>query len=72
MSEKGLREVVAADTTVSDIDGEEGRLWYVGYEIADLAEHATFEEVVYLLHNGRCRTRTNSTSSTSSWSRTGS
>ena len=73
MSEKGLREVVAADTTVSDIDGEAGRLWYVGYEIADLAEHATFEEVVYLLHNGRtCRTRTNSTSSTSSWSRTGS
>jgi citrate synthase len=53
VSEKGLREVVAADTTVSDIDGEAGRLWYVGYEIADLAEHATFEEVVYLLHNGR-------------------
>jgi len=52
VSEKGLREVVAADTTVSDIDGEAGRLWYVGYEIADLAEHATFEEVVYLLHNG--------------------
>lgn len=52
MSEKGLREVVAGDTAVSDIDGEAGRLWYVGYEIADLAEHATFEEVVYLLHNG--------------------
>src|SRR5829696_1582586 len=32
VTEKGLREVVAADTTVSDIDGEEGRLWYVGYE----------------------------------------
>ena len=53
VTEKGLREVVAADTTVSDIDGEEGRLWYVGYEIADLAEHATFEEVVYLLHHDR-------------------
>lgn len=53
MTEKGLREVVAADTTVSDIDGEAGRLWYAGYEIADLAEHATFEEVVYLLHHAR-------------------
>ena len=40
---EGLREVVAADTTVSDIDGDAGRLWYAGYEIADLAEHATFE-----------------------------
>ncbi|MGH2539870.1 MAG: citrate/2-methylcitrate synthase, partial [Actinomycetota bacterium] len=53
VAEKGLREVVAADTTVSDIDGEAGRLWYVGYDIKDLAEHATFEEVVYLLHHGR-------------------
>ncbi len=56
MTEKGLREVVAADTTVSDIDGDEGRLWYAGYEIADLAEHATFEEVVFLLHHGRLPT----------------
>jgi citrate synthase len=51
MTEKGLREIVAAQTTISDIDGEEGRLWYVGYDIADLAERATYEEVVYLLHN---------------------
>jgi citrate synthase len=53
VTEKGLREVIAADTAISDIDGELGRLWYVGYDIADLAEHATFEEVVYLLHNRR-------------------
>lgn len=51
MTEKGLREIVAAETMISDIDGEQGRLWYVGYDIVDLAEHATFEEVVYLLHN---------------------
>jgi citrate synthase len=57
VSEKGLREVVAADTKVSDIDGEAGRLWYVGYDIADLAEHATFEEVVFLLHHGSLPTR---------------
>lgn len=50
MPEKGLREVVAAQTRISDIDGQLGRLWYVGYDIADLAEHATFEEIVHLLH----------------------
>jgi citrate synthase len=53
VSEKGLREVVAADTTVSDIDGDAGRLWYAGYDIADLAEHVSFEEVIYLLHHAR-------------------
>jgi citrate synthase len=51
VTDKGLREVVAADTHISDIDGELGRLWYVGYDIADLARNATFEEVVYLLHH---------------------
>jgi citrate synthase len=57
VTDKGLREVVAAQTKISDIDGQLGRLWYVGYDIADLAEHATFEEVVFLLHNGRLPTR---------------
>jgi citrate synthase len=51
VADKGLREVVAADTRISDIDGTKGTLSYVGYEIADLAEHATFEEVVHLLHH---------------------
>jgi len=51
MTEQGLREVVAAQTSISDIDGVEGRLWYVGYDIADLARNTSFEEVVYLLHN---------------------
>ncbi len=51
MTEKGLREVVAADTQISDIDGDLGRLWYVGYDIADLALHASYEEIVYLLHH---------------------
>ncbi|MEP6759196.1 MAG: citrate/2-methylcitrate synthase [Actinomycetota bacterium] len=51
MGEKGLREIIAAETSISDIDGEAGRLWYVGYEISDLARNATFEETVYLLHN---------------------
>src|SRR3954465_7199768 len=50
MSERGLREINAADTQISDIDGEAGRLWYVGYAIEDLALHASFEETIYLLH----------------------
>ncbi len=51
MADKGLREVIAADTQLSDIDGEKGTLSYVGYEIEDLSEHSTFEEVIYLLHH---------------------
>jgi 2-methylcitrate synthase len=58
VSDKGLREVVAAETSLSDIDGAAGRLWYVGYEIADLAEHASFEETVYLLHHLELPTQT--------------
>jgi citrate synthase len=50
-AKKGLEGAVAAQTKVSQIDGKEGKLNYVGYEIQDLAEHSTFEEVVYLLHN---------------------
>jgi citrate synthase len=48
---KGLEGVVAARTSISDIDGQQGRLFYAGYDIADLGEHATFEETVYLLHH---------------------
>ena len=48
---KGLEGVVAAQTRISDVDGQEGRLFYAGYDIADLAAHATFEETIYLLHH---------------------
>jgi citrate synthase len=57
VTEKGLREVVAGQTKVSDIDGDAGRLWYAGYEIADLAANASFEEVVYLLHHAHLPNR---------------
>jgi len=50
-TKKGLEGAVAAQTRISEIDGRQGTLNYVGYEIQDLAEHSTFEEVVYLLHN---------------------
>jgi citrate synthase len=58
VTDKGLREIVAAQTQISDIDGTEGRLWYVGFPIEDLAAHATYEEVVYLLQNLRLPTQT--------------
>ena len=48
---KGLEGVVAAETAVSDIDGKKGLLYYVGYDIHELAENATFEEITYLLHH---------------------
>lgn len=48
---KGLEGVVAAETAVSDIDGQKGVLYYVGYDIHDLAPNASFEEITYLLHN---------------------
>jgi citrate synthase len=48
---KGLEGVVAAETRISDVDGQKGRLFYAGYDIADLAAHASFEETIYLLHH---------------------
>jgi citrate synthase len=57
MTTKGLAGVVAAETTISEVYGEEGRLIYRGYEIDDLAEHATFEEVCHLLWFGELPTR---------------
>src|SRR5690242_21882581 len=49
----GLRGVVAAQSSIGDVNGEQGILIYQGYDIRDLAEHSTFEEVVFLLWNGR-------------------
>ncbi len=45
----GLRGVPVADTKISAVDGEKGRLIYRGYDIESLAENSTFEETVYLL-----------------------
>jgi len=49
---KGLEGIVANSTSLSDVLGQEGRLIYEGYEIAELAGKATFEEVVHLLWHG--------------------
>ncbi len=47
-----LSGVSVAETALSSIDAEQGVLMYRGYDIADLAEHATYEEVAYLLLDG--------------------
>ena len=49
---RGLEGVVALESSLSSIDGQKGELVYRGYDINDLAEGASFEEVVYLLANG--------------------
>jgi citrate synthase len=49
----GLEGVVVAQTRLSAINGEKGELIYVGYDIDDLARNTTFEEVAFLLWNGR-------------------
>ena len=48
---KGLEGIVAADTTLSSVNGEKGILRYCGYNIDDLAFNTTFEEVICLLYD---------------------
>lgn len=54
---KGLEGIIAAESSICKIDGEQGRLYYMGYSITDLVEHCTFEEVTYLLLYGELPTR---------------
>jgi citrate synthase len=54
---RGLADVVAASTALSDIDGAAGRLFYRGYDIHDLAGRVSFEECVHLLQRGSLPTR---------------
>jgi citrate synthase len=49
---RGLADVVAASTALSDIDGRAGLLFYRGYDIGELASSASFEEVAFLLQRG--------------------
>lgn len=53
---KGLEGVIAAETILSRVGGDEGVLIYAGYEIEDLAANATFEEVCHLLWYGELPT----------------
>jgi citrate synthase len=53
---KGLEGIVAAQTAISMIDGQNGRLFYRGIDINDLASHSTFEETTSLLWYGKLPT----------------
>jgi citrate synthase len=53
----GLEDVVVSTTDICFIDGREGRLVYRGFDVNDLVEHSTFEEVVYLLWHGALPTK---------------
>ncbi|MFX0122151.1 MAG: PduL/EutD family phosphate acyltransferase [Candidatus Hodarchaeota archaeon] len=52
----GLRGVEVSDTNLCLIEGDQGNLFYRGYSIQDLAEHSTYEEIVYLLIYGQLPT----------------
>ena len=42
---RGLKGIQAADSSICSIDGQVGRLIYRGYNIDELAEKSTYEEV---------------------------
>jgi citrate synthase len=53
----GLEDTVATSSAICYLDGDRGVLAYCGYDIHDLARHATFEEVCFLLWHRRLPTR---------------
>jgi citrate synthase len=48
----GLEGVIAGETSLSKVDGAQGRLTYRGYRIGDLVEHGTYPAVANLLWTG--------------------
>jgi citrate synthase len=63
---RGLEGVLVAESELSFIDGDAGKLVYRGYAIEDLARDASYEEVLYLLWNGQLPTEPELASFTSS------
>lgn len=49
---RGLEGIIAAETAIGDVRGQEGVLLYQGYDINELAGKVSYEEVVYLLFHG--------------------
>jgi citrate synthase len=49
---RGLEGIIAAETSIGDVRGQEGQLIYQGYDINELAGNVSYEEVVYLLWHG--------------------
>ena len=48
----GLDDVVAAETSLSHVDGEAGRLIIAGHDLEELAGHVAFEDVTAMLWDG--------------------
>ncbi|MFZ5828526.1 MAG: citrate/2-methylcitrate synthase [Planctomycetota bacterium] len=56
-STKGLEGVVAGESEICLVDGVNGKLYYRGYSIEELAENSSFEETTFLLLNGELPSR---------------
>jgi citrate synthase len=54
---KGLEGIIAAETRLGEVKGQEGLLYYCGYDINELAGKVSYEEVVYLLFHQRLPNR---------------
>ncbi|MFT5465568.1 MAG: citrate synthase [Verrucomicrobiales bacterium] len=54
---RGLEGIIANESKLSDVQGLEGKLFYLGYTIDDLVENTSFEEVLHLLHRGKLPTQ---------------
>ncbi len=52
----GLRDAVVGNSSLSSINGDEGKLIYCGYDIHELARGSNFEETAFLLWNRRLPT----------------
>ncbi len=50
---RGLEGIVAAETRLSDVRGQDGVLIYCGYDINELAGKASYEEIIYLLYHDK-------------------
>lgn len=53
----GLAGITAGETAIATVGKEGAGLTYRGYDIYDMAENGTFEEVAYLLHHGELPSR---------------
>lgn len=50
---RGMEDLIVDTTSISHVDGSNGRLFYRGINIAELVAHATFEETAWLLLCGK-------------------
>ena len=54
---RGMRDVIAAETRISFVDGENNKLYYQGYDVDELAGRVCHDETVYLIWNGDLPTK---------------